>query len=204
MIIICPTCLRRYEVDQKAIGDSRMVRCVICGTTWQQDAVNSVSKKTKKTVFNQVFIWALSVLCWGVVGSYIYVATPCVDNFPKYWNYLFKSNNNECRFLVKNISHAFVKKDDGYYVKVLGEIENLSIIPSDKLNLVFNLRTYPDKNIESEVADDNVYFNETWVEKIKSENIKNGRIITFSSFLKKIPVHDVLCTIKLDNKFNIY
>ncbi|HTS92355.1 MAG TPA: DUF3426 domain-containing protein [Stellaceae bacterium] len=38
MIVVCPRCKTRYQVDPRAIGaDGRMVRCAHCSHTWHQD-----------------------------------------------------------------------------------------------------------------------------------------------------------------------
>ena len=201
MIVFCPTCLRKYEVSNTAIGEGRMVRCVVCGTTWQQDAVSVPSQKNRRVDIKKSLIWTLSICFWLGGGWFLAFGSPYCSNFMKNIECISRiGQENDCKFLVKNMSHSFLKKDDGYYVQISGMIENLSPVALDKLNLVFNLRTYPDKQQLETALDENAFFNETWVEKIKPEWIRDNKLVTFSYTLKKIPNCDILCTIKLDNK----
>lgn len=201
MIVTCPTCLRKYEVSSNVIGDSRMVRCVVCGTTWQQDSVLNTNTKSKPKNYNSVWKSLCSVAFFGLVSVYMYFYTPYIVNIPKYYSCLVNPVScSKCNFDVKKISHFFVKKDDGNYVKIEGEIENLSDVPLSNLKLVFNLKTFPDDKIEASLGDSEIFFNETWVEDIKSESVTPSGNIAFSSVLKKVPMHDILCTIKLDKK----
>lgn len=204
MIVTCPTCLRKYEVSSSVIGDSRMVRCVVCGTTWQQDSVLSPNSKSKSKSYGSVWKYLLSMAFFGLAYSYMYFYTPYIINIPKYYACMIKPDNcSKCSFGVKKISHFFVKKDDGNYVKIEGEIENLSDVPLNNLKLVFNLKTFPNDKIEECLSDSEIFFNETWVENIKPESVTPSGNIAFSSVLKKVPMHDVLCTIKLGRKNGI-
>ena len=54
MIIVCPTCSSKYSVQDKAIDGEKMVRCPLCGTTWQPEPEVEQEKVERKPKDKQV------------------------------------------------------------------------------------------------------------------------------------------------------
>ena len=162
MIITCPTCLRRYEVSSKVIGEGRMVRCIVCGTTWQQDAEASRTSKGTKSFF---WRWIFSLLIFSSISSYFYFYVPVVSDFPKYKSIIREAFGCEVtRPKIVNISHKLEKRDDGLYVTFQGEVADLSeVAPGKDLNLVFNLKS---QKKDAKYAEGEGFFNETWTQKV--------------------------------------
>ncbi len=196
MIITCPTCLRKYEVDQKSIGDGRMVRCIICGTTWQQE-LGHIVRKERRT-FKLPYHWLFSIMFF--IATYFFACeyTPVCSNIGKYQRLILSMINPGIKNIeIKNIAHKFVLKDDGVYVSLSGDIVIDKYHKKNNPKLMFNLKPYFPQKYDISHNDRDVLFNETWEEKVNFNDVDES-IINFQTVFKKIPKHDIICTIDIN------
>lgn len=196
MIITCPTCLRKYEVDQKSIGDGRMVRCIICGTTWQQELNNMGRRERSKFKFS--WRWFFSIIFFVATYVFVYEYTPVLNNFDKYKRLILMTLAPGVKNIeIRNIAHQFVRRDDGIYVSLVGDIVIDEHYAKNNAKLMFNLKPYFPQKYEIDYKDRYALFNETWEEKIEI-NSTDKCMAKFKTDLKKIPEHDILCTIEIN------
>lgn len=223
MIIVCPTCSSKYSVQESAINGEKMVRCPLCGTTWQpesdivqnastEQAINTISRqinlpkdfslvrrpKDLSTSRHWMFFFAVvfSTL------TFLTLKTNYIHRIPVYIKFVanyIKHGSQKSQITLDNVSHYFIKRDDGVYLSITGDIINISptSIPTPYLSV--NLRTYGEEFANYGTPD--MFINETWAIKLDIKNIASNQKVVFETEPKKIPLNNLMCTIKVGKNF---
>lgn len=205
MIVTCPTCANKYSVEDHILDGGKMVRCSVCGTTWQQESETELEKeipvppksnpkpeKSSKIQWMFFFVVALSTVIYMLLSTNYITGFP--TNLQNAISSITGSKSNE-QFELSDVSHYFIKKDDGLYLSVTGSIENVSQSALSVPYLSINLRTYGEEFANYENPD--MFINETWAEKLDIKTMEAKKKIVFETEPRKIPIHDLMCTIKV-------
>lgn len=213
MIIVCPTCSSKYSVPDSSTVDGKMVRCSVCGTTWQatfdDSRQQSQQEKKSESLVQQQSVKkkmmrssSIQPMFFTVVlvstFSYLFFATDFLHRIPSYYKFLSNSVTNRKmsnKISLSNISHFFTKRKDGIYLTITGCVENISNCQQKTPYLSFNLRTHGEDFANYENPEN--FVNETWAEKLNIEGMKPSQKVLFETAPRKIPISDLLCTIKV-------
>lgn len=195
MIVMCPSCHNKYSVQADAIGDGKLVRCVICGKIWKQEAARKFSsgafridEAVKWTFFLSIVLISLFLLIFA--KSAVVKIWPPASSFYE----LFKREANAKKkvFQMGNISNFFVQKDGKLYIGLKGELTNTSnevqILPSITISLK------DDDNSPQKV----VRFKKIWTHDMVYRKILPNQKVTFETELQSIPCRNLVCDLKLD------
>lgn len=207
MIVTCPTCANRYSIKDHVLGDGKMVRCSICGTTWQQEAeaetdvgteVETPVQPAPKPKKNSKMQWMFFFVVAFSTIIYMLLSTNYIAGFPANLKNAISSitgSEPKEQFKLSDVSHYFIKRDDGLYLSVTGSIENVSQSTVSVPYLSINLRTYGEEFANYENPD--MFINETWAEKLDIKTMEAKKKIVFETEPRKVPMHDLMCTIKV-------
>lgn len=211
MIIVCPTCSSKYSVPDSAIVDGKMVRCSVCETTWQATVEDNnqqaqqkpepiqkpknVKKQIRRSSSIQPVFFVVIVISTLL---YLFFFSDFLHRIPSYCKFITNTiihKTAQNKLMLSNISHFFTKKNDGLYLTITGSVENISKTQMKTPYLSFNLRTHGEEFANYENPDN--FVNETWAEKLNAEGLEPSQKIVFETAPRKIPVCDLLCTIKV-------
>ena len=190
MIVVCPSCSSKYSVPADAIGVGKLVRCAVCGTTWQQNPVeekkpDAVSGLLKSTFYwFTVFITLFSVLFAPKTVSKYW---PASASFYKLIG--VDKSVNQRAFSIKNISNFFVKRNGRLYMGIKGELGNVSNEVQMVPKLVIKLRTDNSSNPK---------FQTSWTHELTYKKLLPNQKIIFETDLKSVPYTNLICDIKLN------
>lgn len=195
MIVTCPACRNKYSVQAEAIGDGKLVRCVICGATWQQTAVSGVGddkfrviETVKWTFFWSVVFISLFMLFFAKT-TVTKVWTPAAGFYSLLEN---KQAHEKKTFKMGNVSNFFVRKGGKLYMGLKGELVNTSdevqILPSITIALRNEEKTAPGK----------FRFKKIWTHDMLYKKILPNQKVVFETELQSVPRNNLVCDIKLD------
>lgn len=204
MIVTCPSCHNKYSVQAEAIGEGKLVRCVMCGTTWQQTAVKEPAENSRgirimgwaffiSTVFMFLFFLLFSR---GVVVS---VWPPAACFYELFEN---KPANRVETLKLNKVSNFFAHRNGDLYMGIRGEIQNLSnevqILPSINIRL---RSEESDFGIAAPVApvgrSSKHLFQKTWTHNMVYQKILPNQKMNFETKMQKVPCTNLLCDIQL-------
>lgn len=195
MIVTCPACRNKYSVQAEAIGDGKLVRCVICGATWQQLAVSGVNDDKSRVI--ETIKWTFF---WSIVFISLFMLFFAKSTVTRVWTpaasfYTFLENKQageKKMFKMNNVSNFFVKKCGKLYMGLKGELVNTSdevqILPSITISL---------KNEEG-AAPGKFRFKKIWTHDMLYKKILPNQKVAFETELQSIPHNNLICDIKLD------
>lgn len=189
MIVVCPNCSSKYSVPADAIGVGKLVRCAVCGTTWQQTPV-----KEKKS--DEVMALCKSTLYWFTVFITLFSLFISPQTVSKYWPASasfykligFGDSINQKAFLIKNVSSFFVKRNGRLYMGIKGELSNIS----DEVQMV------PKLMISLKDDTSNTKFKTSWTHELNYKKLLPNQKIIFETDLKSVPYTNLICDIKLN------
>ena len=190
MIVVCPSCSSKYSVPADAIGIGKLVRCAVCGTTWQQSPVaekksNEIAELLKSTFFwFTVFITLFSVLFAPKTVSKYW---PASASFYKLIGVDKSFGRNT--FSIKNVSNFFVKRNGKLYMGIKGELCNISNEVQMVPKLIIRLKN--DDSLNSK-------FQTSWVHELTYKKLLPNQKIIFETDLKSVPYTNLICDIKLN------
>lgn len=100
MIVSCPSCGKRYMVDDDAISTGRLVRCFFCSTTWFQEKKDGLFyTRDLRSYVSQGVLWMLL----GITSGFI-VSTCVIPRFLPLRNvYLHSVQVEDVRLLDKKV-----------------------------------------------------------------------------------------------------
>ena len=195
MIVTCPSCHNKYSVQAEAIGNGKLVRCVICGTTWQQEAVSEPHNGAIKVM--ETIKWTFF---WSVVFISLFLLFFAKSTVIKIWSpassfYDLINKTSETKqksFKMSNVSNFFIQKDGKLYMGLKGELVNISnevqILPSITISL----------KDDDHVTSKDIHFKKIWTHDMVYKKILPNQKVTFETELQSIPYNNLLCDIKLD------
>ncbi len=190
MIVICPNCSSRYSVHSEAIGGGKLVRCAMCGMTWQQNPVKKKRSEDARCLFQSIFYWF-------VVFITIFSILFAPKTVSKYWPAsasfyeAIGMNNSRSRdaFSIKNVSSFFVKRNGNLYMGIKGELSNIS----DEVQMVPKLII----GLKDDSAS-NQSFQTSWTHKLNYKKLLPNQKVIFETDLKSVPYANLICDIKLN------
>ena len=190
MIVICPNCSSKYSVPADVIGVGKLVRCAVCGTTWQQSSVNKQKSDNIPELIKSTFYWS-------VVFITIFSILFAPKTVSKYWPAsasfyrmigLDKSLNRNA-FSIKNVSNFFVNRNGQLYMGIKGELSNVSDEVQMVPKLVIKLKGDNSKNPKFETS---------WTHELTYKKLLPNQKIIFETDLKSVPRTNLVCDIKLN------
>lgn len=195
MIVTCPSCQNKYSVQAAAIGDGKLVRCVICGATWRQMAIPEV--KSRKNQIRETIKWTFF---WSVVFCTLFFLFFAKSTAIKIWppmagfyetvGMLPTTRANALK--ISNISNFLLKKDGKLMIGLKGELLNLSnevqILPS----ITISLRNDDRQNNK------NATFKKIWTHDMQYRKILPNQKVFFETEPQSVPCGNLICDIKLD------
>ena len=189
MIVVCPSCSSKYSVPADAIGVGKLVRCAVCGTTWQQIPV-----KEKKS--DEVVALCKATLYWFTVFITLFSFFISPQTVSKYWPASasfykligFGDSIDKKAFSIKNVSSFFVKKNGRLYMGIKGELSNISNEVQMVPKLVIGLK------------DDTLGtgFKASWIHELNYKKLLPNQKVIFETDLKSVPYTNLICDIKLN------
>lgn len=194
MIITCPVCFSRYSVQQESLQNGKLVRCAVCGSTWQQQPVSSDEpKRNVRFIIKWVCFWSsvfVSLfLLFFAKNSLIHI-WPSISGFYKLIGLGAELNKNS--FLLKNISNFFVSKNGKLHMGLRGEIMNISDevkeLPSITITLRDDLTTVSNPSPYKKV----------WVHELIKKRFLPNQKIFFETELQEVSNNNLICDVKLD------
>ncbi len=191
MIVVCPNCSSKYSVHSEAIGKGKLVRCAMCGMTWQQ---TPVAKKKSRDIYNLF----QSTFYWFVVFITVFSILFAPKTVSKYWPAsisfyrLIGANNTPNRkdFSIKNVSSFFVKRNGKLCVGIKGELINIS----DEVQMVPELTI----GLREDTASSNPNFKMSWTHKLNYKKLLPNQKVIFETDEKSVPYTNLICDIKLN------
>lgn len=198
MIVMCPACHSKYSVQNEAIGESKMVRCAICGTTWYQSTPDK-SLENKNNVIH-VMKWAFF---WFAVFISIFSIFFAKNTMMKIWPPIFEfyrvigittAEDARKTLVIQNVSNFFAQKDNKLYMGLKGELVNVSnevqILPSVTISL---------KDDESAVEKKGrASYKKIWTHDLMYKKLLPNQKVIFETELQSVPYNNLVCDIKLD------
>lgn len=191
MIITCPNCSSKYSVHADAIGKGKMVRCAICGATWQQGSLYKQQKK--EDIVDHLKITAFWFTVFICIFPFIFAKKTVIKFWPASSSFYelidSKDTRSDLNFAIRNVSSFFIKKNGRLYMGVKGELANLT----DEVQMVPNMTI--SLCSENQMVED---FKTSWVHEPAYKKLLPNQKIVFESDLKKVPYENLICNIKLN------
>jgi predicted Zn finger-like uncharacterized protein len=191
MIVVCPTCFCKYSVQAEAIGKEKLVRCSMCGATWQQSACGELEGKKQRVldIINWTFFWSvvfIATLSLFFAKRELIRIWPPVADF-----YEMMRNESKKAFVVQNMSNFFVMKKGALYMGLKGELVNISDEAKPLPSLTISLKD--DDNVKKDSS-----YKKTWTHDLTYKKLLPNQKVTFETELRSVPCNNLICDIKLD------
>ena len=197
MIVTCPTCSSRYSVQSDAIGEGKLVRCALCSTTWQQNAIDeSIDKKRRAlNLINWTLFWFATFV---FVFSLFFTKDAVIKIWPPAASFYeiigLSSTDTKKVFAIKNVSNFFVQKNEKLYMGLRGELINISDKVQPIPSLVISLRD-DDSTVEKEGRPP---YKKIWSHDLAYNKLLPNQKVIFETELQGVPYDNLICDIKLD------
>ena len=189
MIVVCPNCSSKYSVHAEAIGEGKLVRCAVCGMTWQQQPMQEKKSRDIFKIFKRTLFWfavfmTISIMCdTKTVSKY----WPASVSFYRLIG--LEKSVSQNSIAIKNVSSFFVKRNGKLYMGIKGELNNVSDEVQMVPNLTISLRS--DNPEESN-------FQTSWTHELIYKKLLPSEKIIFETDLKSVPFSNLICDIKLN------
>lgn len=194
MIVTCPSCRSRYFVHSEAIGEGKLVRCTLCGNTWEQAA----SKKPKE-VFRGLKIVEWAFFFGTVIFSLfllVFNSEKVIELWPEavcFYDFWTPSvPHSRSPIGVDKVSNFFVLKNNKLYMGLRGEIFNTSRKVQTLPKILVSLEDI------NKVKGENVYYKKHWTHTMKYKKILPNQKLSFETEIQSVPCRDLRCTINFD------
>lgn len=190
MVVVCPSCSSKYSVQADAIGNGKLVRCAMCGATWQQNPVAEKSGSDISSFFKIATFWFtvfITIFSIFFAPQTVVKYWPAISSFYELIGY--EGGTKTELFSVKNISSFFVKKDGKLYMGIKGEICNVSNDVQMSPDLIISLKS-DDEGFS--------YFKSSWIHRVTYEKILPNQTIVFETGLTNVPYTNLICEIRLN------
>ncbi len=198
MIVICPACHSKYSVQAEAIGESKMVRCAICGTTWHQSAAEKIleNKNNVPHIIKWTFFWFVVFIS---IFSIFFTKNTIIKIWPpivELYRVLGVNAGTDAKktLVIQNISNFFVQKGNKLYMGLKGELVNTSnevqILPSITISLKEDESIIEKKSKSS--------YKKSWTHDLMYKKLLPNQRVVFETELQSVPYNNLVCDIKLD------
>lgn len=194
MIVICPTCHSKYSVQSEAIGAGKLVRCAICSTMWQQDAIDEAALRKHHVM--HIIKWTFF---WFVLFVSLFSLFFAKNALIKIWQpvtvfYDFMGINpvNQTKaFSIQNVSNFFVKKNGKLYMGLRGELANISNVVQIPPCLTISLK-------DDDLVRKSSIYKKSWTHDIVNNKLLPNQKVIFETEIQSVPCNDLICEIKLN------
>ncbi|MDR1334321.1 MAG: zinc-ribbon domain-containing protein [Holosporaceae bacterium] len=195
MIVVCPACSCKYSVQAEAIGREKLVRCAMCGTTWQQSsAAYGEVDGCQHDVWNLTkwgFFW---FTVFVMIFSLFFARNAVAKIWPSsivFYEALGMQSSPRKAFVIQNLSNFFVVKNDMLYMGLKGELINISdsvqILPSITISLK------SDENMKQDSS-----YKKVWTHNLTYKKLLPNQRVVFETELQNVPYNNLICDIALD------
>ncbi|MDR1551099.1 MAG: zinc-ribbon domain-containing protein [Holosporaceae bacterium] len=192
MIVVCPVCSCKYFVLASAVGRGKLVRCAMCGSTWQQSAESEVQRRGRTL---DLVRW---IVFWFVVFITIFslfFASPAVLKIwpaaATFYEALGIQKYSKKAFIVQDLSNFFVLKDSTLYMGLRGELVNSSDSVKIISGVVISLR-------EDSGEKKGIGYRKVWTHNLSCKKLLPNQKIVFETELQSVPYSNLICDITLD------
>jgi len=194
MIVVCPNCSCRYSVQADAIGKEKIVRCAMCGTTWQQSANEKYLEKRERV--SDLIKWSFfGFVVFFTVFSLFFAKNFAIKIWPPVIDFYelvgIKNDSSKKVFVLQNISNFFIMKKDVLYMGLKGELVNISnevrVLPRITVSL---------KDDESTAKDSK--YKKIWTHNMTYKKLLPNQRVAFETEMQSVPYNNLICDIKLD------
>ncbi|MDR2681587.1 MAG: zinc-ribbon domain-containing protein [Holosporaceae bacterium] len=194
MIVICPGCHCKYSVQADAIGESKMVRCALCSTTWQQSSIDESALRQKNHVVHVIkwtFFWFTVFVS---LFSLFFTKNVIIKIWPPavcFYDFLgLDSQDTKKMFVIQNVSNFFVQKNHKLYMGLKGELINASNDVQVMPSLIISLKN-DEKSSKSS-------YRKVWTHDLMYNKLLPNQKVVFETELQSVPYNNLICDIKLD------
>jgi len=203
-MVRCTVCQTTWqpEVDNHA-DDTEVTENAVNNKDVEEKVDEPIKEKPKKIVVKTksrsiLLHFAFFFTVATSVFTYLFLSTTYISGIPRYFDYMTKkisNNTSKDTFKLSNVSHNFIKRNDGLYLSITGVIENISKSLKPTPYLSINLRTYGEEF--ANYTSPETFINETWAEKIDAKSIAPRSNLVFETEPRKVSMNDLMCTIKV-------
>jgi predicted Zn finger-like uncharacterized protein len=192
MIVVCPSCFCKYFVQTNAIAKEKLVRCAMCGTTWQLSPHDESAEKRRRvfdiikwtffwfvvfvTVFSLFFAPGSVIKMWPSAADF-YRAIGIYEGFGK-------------ALVIQNLSNFFVMRSNVLYMGLKGELVNASDSVKSLASITISLKDDDDKNSR---------YKKEWTHNLTYKKLLPNQKVIFETELQSVPYNNLICDIKLDS-----
>lgn len=194
MIVTCPSCRNKYSVQAEAIGEGKLVRCVACGTTWQQYAVNEPTLLRENKIIGWAFFCASVFLSFFFLvfakNSVINIWPPAVCFYKLFekGGLLAAAGATKETVKISNVSDFYAYKNGSLYMGIEGELQNVSN----------DVQTLPGISIKlSKEGVKKRSFQKIWTHDMVYQKILPSQKVSFKTKMQKVPLGNIRCDIKV-------
>ena len=198
MIVMCPACRNKYSVQPEAIGDSKMVRCAVCSTTWHQSASDQIpeSKNNVTHIIKWTFFWfAVFISLFSLFfakNMMVRVWPPIVELYSVLG--IDTENTAKKTIVIQNISNFFVQKGEKLYMGLKGELVNVSNEVQAVPSITISLKD--DESIVNKRG--RLSYKKIWTHDLMYKKLLPNQKVVFETELQSVPYNNLVCDIKLD------
>jgi len=190
MIVVCPNCSSKYSVPADVIGVGKLVRCAVCGTTWQQTPVEEKRSDEISSLLKSTFYWfSVFIILFSILFAPKTVSKYWPASISFYKLIGIDKSLDQNAFSIKNVSNFFVKRNGKLYMGIKGELWNISNEVQMVPKLVIKLRN--DNTL-------NPAFQTSWTHELTYKKLLPNQKIIFETDLKSVPYTNLICDIKLN------
>ena len=193
MVIVCPSCFCKYFVQADVIGKEKLVRCTMCGATWQQSSDESVEKRQR--TFNLIkwtFFWFVVLV---VIFSLFFAPNSVIKIWPPaedFYDVIGIQSKSRKSFVVQNLSNFFVMKNNTLFMGLKGELVNVSDAVKAPGSITISLKD--DEDVEKDLQ-----FKKIWIHNLTYKKLLPNQKVLFETELQSVPCNNLICDIKLDS-----
>ena len=192
MIISCPNCSSKFSVQADTIGRGKMVRCSVCGTTWQQSSLYQQEKR--EDLIRNLHATTFWFVVFIVIFPLIFAKSTVIKLWPASSSFyaLFETQSSKMQqaFLIKNVSSFFIKKNNKLYMGIKGELSNTTSDVQMVPGLTISLMSDDDEEQPS--------FKTSWNHELAYKKLLPNQKVIFETDLKSIPYSNIICDIRLN------
>jgi predicted Zn finger-like uncharacterized protein len=194
MIVVCPACSCKYVVQAEAVGREKLVRCTMCGATWQQLSSGEEVDERRRRAWDLTKWFFFWFTVFVTIFSLFFAKNAVVKVWPSsvvFYEALGMQNSPRRSFVIQNLSNFFVVKSNTLYMGLKGELINISddvqVLPSITISL---------KNDES--SKPNSSYKKIWTHNLTYKKLLPNQKVVFETELHSVPYNNLICDITLD------
>jgi hypothetical protein len=180
-------------VQADVLGRGKLVRCAMCGATWQQSAVDESGTGRQRVLdlIKWTFFWFavfVSIFSLFFARNAVVKIWPHVADF---YEFVGVQNESKGAFSIQNMSNFFIMKDDTLYMGLKGELVNISDEVQTVPGITISLRN-------EENSENCPRYRKMWSHNLTYKKLLPNQKIVFETELQSVPHNNLICDIKLD------